>query len=92
MKKIFFIIICTLFLHGCFQVIAFVGPAATGVAGGNVCQSAISYSLNHAVKKTTGKTVIENVIDIGKESKTGKKITAKNKDKDILKNSFGSKN
>ena len=88
MKKVIFLVVATIFLNGCFQVIAMVGPAATGVASGNVYQSAISYTLSYGVKKTTGKTIIENVIDLNKGSKSKEKI-AKNKvnNKDIV-NSF----
>ena len=78
MKKILFVVVATLFLNGCFQVLALVAPAASGVATGNIYQSAISYSLSYGVKQATGKTIIENVIDLNKESmkkrKTAKKI------------------
>ena len=56
MKKVIFVVIATLFLNGCFQVLALVVPAASGVATGNIYQSAISYSVSYGVKKTTGKT------------------------------------
>ena len=69
MKKVIFAVVCTLFLNGCFQMLALVGPAATGVTTGKVYQSAISYSLSYGVKKTTGKTIIENIMDIKKPSK-----------------------
>ena len=89
MRNVIFLIIETVFLYGCFQVLALVGPAATGVASGNIYQSAISYSFSYGVKKATGKTIIENVIDINKESKKKKKIAKKidNIDK-VLINSF----
>ena len=58
MNKVIFVVITTLFLNGCFQVLALVGPAATGVATGNIYQSALSYSFSYGVKKTTGKSVI----------------------------------
>ena len=73
MKKVLFVVVATLFLNGCFQVLALVGPAATGVTTGNIYQSAISYSLGYGVKKATGKTIIENVIDIKKDHKDKKK-------------------
>ena len=69
MKKVIFVVIVAVFLNGCFQVLALVGPAATGVASGNIYQSAISYSLSYGVKKSTGKTIIENVIDLNNKSK-----------------------
>ena len=74
MKKVIFVVVTTIFLNGCFQVLALVGPAATGVASGNIYQSAISYSLSYGVKKSTGKTIIENVIDMNKKSKDKQKI------------------
>ena len=67
MRKVILLIIAAVFLNGCFQVIALVGPAATGVTTGNLYQSAISYSFSYGVKKSTGKTVIENVIDLNKK-------------------------
>ena len=86
MKKVIFVVVTTLFLNGCFQVIALLGPAASGVATGNIYQSAISYSLSYGVKKSTGKTIIENVIDLNKASKDKKKI-AKARNEDLI-NSF----
>ena len=86
MKKVIFVLVATLFLNGCFQVLALVAPAASGVATGNIYQSAISYSLSYGVKKTTGKTIIENVMDMNKQSRTKEKI-AKVRNEDLI-NSF----
>ena len=86
MKKVIFVVVTTLFLNGCFQVIALLGPAASGVATGNIYQSAISYSLSYGVKKSTGKTIIENVIDMNKQSRTKEKIV-KVRNEDLI-NSF----
>ena len=87
MKKVIFVVIATVFLNGCFQVLALVGPAATGVASGNIYQSAISYSFSYGVKKTTGKTVIENVIDLKKGYKHKEQIAKNKANKDLI-NSF----
>ena len=87
MKKVIFVVIATLFLNGCFQVLALVAPAASGVATGNIYQSAISYSVSYGVKKTTGKTIIENVIDLSKDSKHKEKIAKNKANKDLI-NSF----
>ena len=86
MKKVIFVVIATVFLNGCFQVLALVGPAASGVATGNIYQSALSYSLSYGVKQATGKTIIENVIDMNKQSRTKEKI-AKVRNEDLI-NSF----
>ena len=87
MRKVIFVVITTVFLNGCFQVLALVGPAASGVATGNIYQSAISYSLSYGVKHATGKTIIENVIDLNKKSQNKKKIAKKVRNEDLI-NSF----
>ena len=86
MRKVIFVVIASVFLNGCFQVLALVAPAASGVASGNIYQSALSYSLSYGVKKATGKTIIENVIDINKQSRTKERI-AKVRNEDLI-NSF----
>ena len=87
MKKVIFVVIATVFLNGCFQVLALVGPAATGVASGNIYQSAMSYSLSYGVQQKTGKTIIENVIDLSKGFKNKEQITKNKANKDLI-NSF----
>ena len=86
MRKVIFVVIASVFLNGCFQLLALVAPAASGVASGNIYQSALSYSLSYGVKKATGKTIIENVIDINKQSRTKERI-AKVRNEDLI-NSF----
>ena len=87
MKKVIFVVIATVFLNGCFQVLALVAPAASGVATGNIYQSAISYSVSYGVKKTTGKTIIENIIDLSKDFKHKEQIAKNKANKDLI-NSF----
>jgi CRISPR/Cas system-associated protein Cas10 (large subunit of type III CRISPR-Cas system) len=77
MKKIVFLVVVTLFLNGCFQMVAYMGPAITGVTGGNITHSVLSYGLSYSVKKATGKTPIEQVISLTKE----KQERARNKEK-----------
>ena len=84
MKKVNFVVIATVFLNGCFQVIALVGPAASGVATGNIYQSAISYSLSYGVQQTTGKTIIENVIDLNKKSEGNKNVVKNVKNEELI--------
>ena len=84
MKKVLFIVVTTLFLNGCFQMLALVGPAATGVTTGNIYQSAISYSVSYGVQRTTGKTIIENVIDINKNHRDKEKIAENKKNNDLI--------
>ena len=81
MKKIIFVIVVTLFLNGCFQMIALVGPAISGAATGNIYQSALSYSVGYGVKKATGKTIIENVIILSKDKE---KVTKIKKNEELI--------
>ena len=87
MKKVIFVVITTVFLNGCFQILALVAPAASGVATGNIYQSAISYYVSYGVKKTTGKTIIQNIIDLSKDSKHKEQIAKNKANKDLI-NSF----
>ena len=66
-EKNYFLVVVTLFLNGCFQMVAYMGPALTGVTGGNITHSALSYGLSYSVKKATGKTPIEQVISLTRE-------------------------
>ena len=81
MKKIIFILFCLFLLNGCFQMLAFVGPAVTGATTGNIYQSAVSYSISYGVKKKTGKTVLENVLEATKEHK---KISKNGKSDELI--------
>ena len=86
MRKVIFLVIVTLFLNGCFQMVALIGPAVTGVTSGNITQSALSYTLSYGIKQSTGKTIIENVEDMIKNGE--KKIAKNNKKNKNFKNSF----
>ena len=86
MKKIIFLVVVTLFLNGCFQMVAYMGPVITGATGGNITHSALSYGLSYSVKKATGKTPIEQVISLTKEKQekainNKKQVIARNKEK-----------
>jgi hypothetical protein len=50
-----------LFLNGCVQSTALLGPAYTLVSSGNVYQAGLSYGSTQAVKKITGKSPTENI-------------------------------
>ena len=51
-----------LFLNGCIEPTAFLGPAITAGTSGNIYQASLSYGANQAIQKTTGKTPSEHVI------------------------------
>ena len=63
MKKIF-LLLCFVFLSGCFQSMALLGPAVTGASTGKIYQAALSYGTNAVMLQATGKTTSELMIDI----------------------------
>jgi hypothetical protein len=50
-----------LFLTGCLQNTAFLGPVITVASTGNVYQAGLSYGSSQTIKKMTGKTPTENI-------------------------------
>ena len=60
-KKITLYFCISLFLTGCFQSSAMVGPAITFASTGNVSQAGLAYFTNRAVKEETGMSTAEYV-------------------------------
>ncbi len=89
LKKIVTLCISILFLNGCVDATAFLGPAITAGTSGNIYQASLSYGTNRAVLKTTGKAPIEHVIqflDPKKEHKGDLSSILKNKAQNINSN------
>ena len=63
MKKIF-LLLCFVFLSGCFQSIALIGPAITGASTGKIYQAGLSYGTNVIMLQATGKTTSQHMLDI----------------------------
>ena len=86
MKKIVGLLFFGIFLTGCYtNSLTMVGPA-TGVASGKLSETATSTTINHIVKKQTGKTPIEHVLSekqINTIDKTKSKINPCNKNPDF---------
>jgi len=59
--KLFFIFLSFIFLSGCFQSSALIGPGITIISSGNLTQAGFHYGANKAVKKETGKYPITHV-------------------------------
>ena len=53
--KLYFTFLSFIFLSGCFQSSAFLGPGITIISTGNVAQAGFQYGAHRAVKKETGK-------------------------------------
>ena len=62
MRKILGLLFFGVFLTGCYtSSLTMVGPA-TGVVSGKLTETATSTTINHIVKKKTGKTPFEHVL------------------------------
>ena len=77
-QKIYFLAIIFIFLSGCIQSTALLGPGVTLVTTGNVMQAGLQYGANTAIKKETGKDAINHMLDavdnIENESKNKKSL------------------
>ena len=73
MKKILGLLLGLLFLTGCAESLALLGPTSTAVTGGNIAQSAFSSAVNFSVKKQTGKSPMEHAIAYAEEINPEKK-------------------
>ena len=64
--KISFIFSCLVFLNGCLQSTALLGPGVTIATTGNVVQASFQYTANRAIKNETGKdalTLVKEVVE-----------------------------
>ena len=64
MKKILLLLMCFIFLSGCFQSIVYLAPAITGASTGKMYQAGLSYGTNMIVEEITGKTTSEHMLGI----------------------------
>ena len=61
-KKTVMASLSLLFLNGCVEATAFLGPAITAGTSGNIYQASLSCGSNQVVLKSTGKSTMEHVI------------------------------
>ena len=64
--------ICLLFLNGCMQSTALLGPTIAVSSTGNIYQAGFAYGTNKAVEGSTGKLPSEHVSNYVKENKRKK--------------------
>mgnify|MGYP001432245531 CR=1 FL=1 len=81
MIKIAFGILILFLFNGCIQGSAFFGPALTVVSTGNVYQAGLSYGSNLAIKNITGKSPMENLVEILEPKENDNKIISSAKEK-----------
>ena len=71
-KNIILYLVLSLFLTGCLQTTAMIGPAITLASTGNISQAGMTFFTNKAIKNKTGMNTLEfvsNKIDEGKNEK-----------------------
>ncbi len=61
MKKILILLLSFIFLTGCINSMALLGPA-TGAANGKVVQSSIQSAVSYGIKQQTGKSPFEHAL------------------------------
>ena len=62
--KAILLLVSFVFLSGCFQAIAFLGPAITGASTGKIYHAGLSYGSNKLMEKAIGKTTSELMLDV----------------------------
>ena len=71
-QNIILYLVLSLFLTGCLQTTAMIGPAITLTSTGNISQAGMTFFTNKAIKDETGMNTLEfvsNKIDEGKKKK-----------------------
>ena len=71
-KNIILYLVLSLFLTGCLQTTAMIGPTITLASTGNISQAGMTFFTNKAIKDETGMNTLEfvsNKIDEGKNKK-----------------------
>ena len=66
MKKIFILLLTFLFLTGCYQSMALLGPAVEA-SNGKFIKSSFQSIVNQTIKKQTGKSVFEHMVKYPKK-------------------------
>ena len=74
--KLYLIVLSFIFLSGCFQSSAFLGPGLTIVSSGNVVHAGLQYGANTAVKKETGKYPITHFKETLETNNSGNNFIA----------------
>ena len=75
--KIFFIIVSLIFLNGCLQTTALLGPGITVATTGNVLQAGFQYGANTVIENETGKNTLEHFQRALDSQKKNKKFKQK---------------
>ena len=75
--KILLIFSSLIFLNGCLQATALLGPGITIATTGNVLQAGLQYGANSVIEKETGKNTYEHLQDAVDTQSKNKKFQEK---------------
>ena len=73
--KISFFFLSLIFLNGCLQSTAMLGPGVTLVTTGNVVQAGFQHAANSAIKNETGKDAFTLLKDVVEEDHKKRKFS-----------------
>ena len=76
-KKIYLLVLISIFLSGCIQSTALLGPSITIATTGNVMQAGLQYGANTAIKKETGKDALSHLKDAVELEQDNQKLQKK---------------
>ena len=72
--KYFSLFIILIFLNGCFQTTALVGPGIPLATTGNIVQAGVQYGTNKAIKEETGTDALTYIKNSVEEKNNQKKF------------------
>jgi predicted small secreted protein len=76
-KKIYLLVLISMFLTGCIQSTALLGPGVTIATTGNIIQAGFQYGANSAIKKETGKDALTHLKNAVEEEQDNQKLEKK---------------
>ena len=76
-KKIYSLVLIFIFLSGCIQSTALLGPGVTIATTGNIMQAGLQFGANSAIKKETGKDALTHLKDAVEEEQDNQKLNKK---------------
>ena len=77
LKKIYLLVLISMFLTGCIQSTALLGPGVTIATTGNIMQAGFQYGANSAIKNETGKDAFTHLKDAVEEKQDNQKLNKK---------------
>jgi len=76
-KKIYLLVLISMFLTGCIQSTALLGPGVTIATTGNIMQAGFQYGANSAIKEETGKDALTHLKNAVEEEQDNQKLEKK---------------